>query len=63
MRHASASRKDRCRDDLPEGSPLWEIPNVIIPHSGRTPSCNQRTMTIFPDNLKRYQTGLPQHKW
>ncbi|MGB4659759.1 MAG: D-2-hydroxyacid dehydrogenase [Mobilitalea sp.] len=43
-------------EPLPEDSPLWELPNVIItPHtSGESPTNELRKFTIFNDNLKLY---------
>ncbi len=48
-------------EPLPSGSPLWEMPNVIItPHVGaqsahRVPD----TVRLFCDNLTRYLSGQP----
>ncbi len=46
---------------LPEDSPLWEMPNVIItPHiSGVTPNYDQRAVELFTRNLERYIEGEP----
>jgi len=46
-------------EPLPEDSPLWQMPNVIItPHvAGGTPYYVDRLMDIFVENLKRYQAG------
>lgn len=46
-------------EPLPEDSPLWQMPNVIItPHvAGGTPYYMDRLMDIFVENLKRYQAG------
>ncbi|MEM7739138.1 MAG: D-2-hydroxyacid dehydrogenase [Deinococcota bacterium] len=48
-------------EPLPQDSPLWEIPNVIItPHcAGSTPSYQARAMDIFVDNLERYLQDKP----
>jgi phosphoglycerate dehydrogenase-like enzyme len=48
-------------EPLPEDSPLWQMPNVIItPHvAGGTPNYIDRLMDIFVENLKRYQAGEP----
>jgi phosphoglycerate dehydrogenase-like enzyme len=48
-------------EPLPEDSPLWELPNVIItPHmSGISPSNDRRKFDIFYRNLKRFVAGLP----
>ena len=46
-------------EPLPETSPLWGFPNVIITghYSGETPHYNQRALEIFIDNLERYSRG------
>jgi phosphoglycerate dehydrogenase-like enzyme len=48
-------------EPLPEGSPLWDMENVIITahYAGRTPKYDERAMAIFLDNLRRYQAGEP----
>jgi phosphoglycerate dehydrogenase-like enzyme len=48
-------------EPLPEASPLWKMPNVMItPHcAGSTPSYQARAMDIFVDNLERYLQGKP----
>lgn len=48
-------------EPLPEDSPLWEMPNVIItPHiSGVTPNYDQRAVELFARNLERYIEGEP----
>ncbi len=48
-------------EPLPETSPLWGLPNVIIsPHlAGRTSNYPARFFEIFFDNLKRFQAGEP----
>jgi phosphoglycerate dehydrogenase-like enzyme len=53
---------DVFRDEpLPEASPLWTLPNVIITahYSGVNPHYNERAMVIFVDNLQRYLSGRP----
>ena len=53
---------DAFRDEpLPTGSPLYDVPNLIVtPHtawsSGRV---LDRSIELFCDNLRRYQAGLP----
>lgn len=49
------------REPLPESSPLWGLPNVIVtPHSsGTSPGNFQRATEIFVDNLARYVRGEP----
>lgn len=46
-------------EPLPEDSPLWTMPNVLITphHSGNTPLAMVRTLEIFTDNLGRYAHG------
>jgi phosphoglycerate dehydrogenase-like enzyme len=48
-------------EPLPEGSPLWDLPNVLIsPHSASTVDAeNRRIVDIFLDNLQRYLDGRP----
>ncbi len=49
------------REPLPEDSPFWDMPNVIIsPHSASTADSENRKLTdIFCDNLRRYMKGEP----
>jgi phosphoglycerate dehydrogenase-like enzyme len=46
-------------EPLPESSPLWDLPNVIVtPHnSGPSPLNMERAMAIFLDNLARFAAG------
>ena len=48
-------------EPLPEDSPLWHLPNVIVtPHSSGTSSGNfHRASEIFVENLQRYVRGEP----
>ncbi len=48
-------------EPLPEDSPLWKLPNVIItPHiSGVTTAYDERAVDLFAENLRRYIAGLP----
>lgn len=48
-------------EPLPQDSPLWEMPNVIItPHTaGPTPHYAQRSFDLFHANLKRFRQGQP----
>jgi phosphoglycerate dehydrogenase-like enzyme len=48
-------------EPLPEDSPLWEMPNVIITshYAGLSPRYHERAVEIFLDNLQRYQNGQP----
>ncbi len=46
-------------EPLPETSPLWDMPNVVLtPHnSGFSPLNMERSMSIFLDNLDRFAAG------
>jgi phosphoglycerate dehydrogenase-like enzyme len=48
-------------EPLPDDSPLWGLPNVLIsPHcAGDTPRQAERLAEIFLDNLRRYRAGQP----
>jgi phosphoglycerate dehydrogenase-like enzyme len=48
-------------EPLPESSPLWDMPNVLItPHNaGANPNYNRRFTELFCDNLARYLRGEP----
>jgi phosphoglycerate dehydrogenase-like enzyme len=48
-------------EPLPPGSPLWEMPNVIItPHAGCLAAWRiDRITELFCQNLQRWQSGLP----
>ena len=48
-------------EPLPESSPLWDLPNVLVtPHiSGVNPHYNSRLTELFRDNLARYLRGEP----
>lgn len=48
-------------EPLPEDSPLWELPNVIItPHiAGITPYYDERAVEMFSANLQRYLANKP----
>jgi phosphoglycerate dehydrogenase-like enzyme len=49
------------QEPLPETSPLWAMPNVLItPHvSGSNPHYDRRVTDLFIDNLGRYLRGEP----
>jgi glyoxylate/hydroxypyruvate reductase len=49
------------QEPLPESSPLWALPNVIIcPHSASTVvQENDRLVDLFIENLHRYLDGRP----
>jgi len=48
-------------EPLPQDSPLWKLPNVLLtPHiSGNTPHYDERAVALFCENLHRYLAGLP----
>lgn len=48
-------------EPLPESSPLWDMPNVLVtPHiSGVNPHYNRRVTELFRDNLARFLVGEP----
>jgi len=48
-------------EPLPEDSPLWELPNVILtPHNaGSTPRLEEEEARLFLENLRRYVAGQP----
>lgn len=48
-------------EPLPESSPLWKLPNVILtPHiSGNTSKYEARAVALFIENLEGYLAGQP----
>jgi phosphoglycerate dehydrogenase-like enzyme len=48
-------------EPLSPTSPLWKAPNLIVtPHiAGLSAHYNQRAVTLFAANLRRYLTGAP----
>lgn len=48
-------------EPLPAGSPLWDLPNVLVsPHSASTAAVENEVLTdLFIDNLRRLQAGEP----
>ncbi len=48
-------------EPLPAGSPLWDMPNVLVsPHSGSTSDReNGRLTNLFCENLRRFLAGEP----
>lgn len=48
-------------EPLPEDSPLWDMPEVIITGhtAGRTPHMWERVFRLFAQNLRRYEAGDP----
>ena len=61
--HLSGAALDVFEEEpLPEGSPLWELPNVIVsPHStDNVPGLtNELQADLFRENLRRYLAGEP----
>jgi glyoxylate/hydroxypyruvate reductase len=49
------------KEPLPQESPLWDLPNVLIsPHSASTVTIeNARLTDLFCENLRRYLRGEP----
>lgn len=47
-------------EPLPQSSPLWQMPGVIVtPHiSGGSPYYNERAAALFSENIHRYIAGL-----
>jgi glyoxylate/hydroxypyruvate reductase len=60
-RLAGAALDVFAQEPLPESSPLWDMPNVLIsPHSASTvESENAKLTDLFCDNLDRYLRGAP----
>ena len=60
-RIAGAALDVFAREPLPPGSPLWELPGVIVsPHmSGDLIGWRQELVEVFRDNLARYVAGEP----
>ena len=50
-------------EPLPDESPLWDLPNVIItPHtSGDSPMATRKVNELFLANLARWHHGEPLH--
>jgi len=48
-------------EPLPQDSPLWDMPNVLVsPHSGSTSDReNERLTELFCENLRRFLAGEP----
>lgn len=48
-------------EPLPESSPLWEMPNLLLsPHiSGSSPHYLERAVELFSENMKRYLADEP----
>ena len=60
-RLAGAGLDVTATEPLPEDSPLWDTPNLLLtPHcSGRSAFTSANVMAIFHDNLRRYLAGEP----
>jgi D-2-hydroxyacid dehydrogenase (NADP+) len=48
-------------EPLPDGSPLWEMPNVLLsPHiAGASGDYYERATELFAENLRRYLSDQP----
>ena len=48
-------------EPLPDGHPLWSLPNVIItPHTGNTPAMARPLLSArIAENVRRFRTGEP----
>jgi phosphoglycerate dehydrogenase-like enzyme len=48
-------------EPLPQSSPLWDLPNVIVsPHSASTADTeNAKLVDLFCENLRRFRAGEP----
>jgi glyoxylate/hydroxypyruvate reductase len=48
-------------EPLPQGSPLWDLDNVLIsPHSASTVATeNAALVELFLENLQRFRSGAP----
>lgn len=49
------------QEPLPDSSPLWTMPNVLITshYAGASPRYHERAFDILLDNLQRYKNGQP----
>lgn len=49
------------QEPLPDSSPLWTMPNVLITshYAGASPHYHERALAIFLDNLQRFKDGRP----
>jgi phosphoglycerate dehydrogenase-like enzyme len=48
-------------EPLPEGNPLWKLPNVVIsPHiGGASDGARDRAWRLFRENVRRFVAGEP----
>jgi phosphoglycerate dehydrogenase-like enzyme len=45
-------------EPLPQDSPLWRLPNVLVsPHTAGLSVQNERIVALFTENLRRYLRG------
>jgi phosphoglycerate dehydrogenase-like enzyme len=60
-RIAGAALDVFAEEPLPQNSPFWKLPNVILsPHiAGMSTHYEQRAVDLFSENLKRYLSGAP----
>jgi phosphoglycerate dehydrogenase-like enzyme len=60
-RLAGAALDVTAQEPLAPGSPLWELPNVILsPHTAAlSPRENERIVGLFIDNVRRLDDGQP----
>ncbi|WP_433697214.1 D-2-hydroxyacid dehydrogenase [Nocardiopsis sp. CA-288880] len=58
---AGAGLDAHAEEPLPEASPFWDLPNVVVtPHNGATTAATRRRgVDIFVDNLERHVQGRP----
>lgn len=49
------------QEPLPEGHPLWQMPNVFVtPHAtAYSPRMHERQIALFLENLQRFRSGQP----
>jgi len=61
VKYADLKAKATAQEPLPADSLLWKLPKVILsPHvSGFTPLYDERAMTLFAENLRRYVNDEP----
>lgn len=59
MRRRSAALDALANEPLPDESPLWQLPNVLLsPHTaGRSERVDRRMVALFIEYLRRYLAG------